>query len=63
MAALAGEPGHELDDYPALKAWFDAIAARPAVQRGVEVLAERRKPIRTDEEREVLFGATQYQRR
>jgi len=55
--------GIELDDYPTLKAWFDGIAARPAVQRGVEVLAALRKPIRTDEEREVLFGATQYQRR
>ena len=46
-----------------LKGWFDEIAARPAVQRGVEVLAALRKPIRTDQEREVLFGATQYQRR
>ena len=55
--------GIELDDYPSLKAWFDGIAARPAVQRGVEVLAALRKPIRTDAEREVLFGATQYQRR
>ena len=55
--------GIELDDYPSLKAWFDGIAARPAVQRGVEVLAGLRKAIRTDEEREVLFGATQYQRR
>jgi len=55
--------GIELDDYPTLKAWFDGIAARPAVQRGVEVLAALRKPIRTDQEREVLFGATQYQRR
>jgi len=55
--------GIELDDYPTLKAWFDGIAARPAVQRGVEVLAALRKPIRTDAEREVLFGATQYQRR
>ena len=55
--------GIELDDYPSLKAWFDGIAARPAVQRGVEVLAALRKPIRTDAECEVLFGATQYQRR
>ena len=55
--------GIELDDYPALKSWFEGIADRPAVQRGVEVLAGLRKPIRTDEEREVLFGATQYQRR
>ncbi|WP_293221981.1 glutathione binding-like protein [Ottowia sp.] len=49
-------------DYPALKAWFDRIAARPAVQRGVQVLADRRKATRSAAEREVLFGATQYQR-
>ena len=55
--------GIDWTDYPHLKGWFDEIAARPAVQRGVEVLAALRKPIRTDAEREVLFGATQYQRR
>ena len=55
--------GIELDDHPALKAWFEGIAARPAVQRGVEVLAHLRNPVRTDKEREMLFGAAQYQRR
>ncbi|MEN7531319.1 MULTISPECIES: glutathione binding-like protein [unclassified Cupriavidus] len=55
--------GVELSDYPHLKRWFDEIAARPAVQRGVEVLAKERKPLHTDREREILFGATQYQRR
>jgi GST-like protein len=55
--------GIEIDDYPHLKTWFDGIAARPAVQRGVEVLASLRKPFRSDAEREVLFGATQYERR
>jgi len=50
-------------DFPSLKAWFDGIAARPAVQRGVAVLAGLRKPLRSDKEREVLFGAQQYQRR
>ena len=54
--------GIDWADYPALKAWFDRIAARPAVQRGVAVLADRRRAQRTDAEREVLFGATQYQR-
>ena len=47
---------------PHLKGWFDDIAARPAVQRGVEVLAGLRKPLRDDKAREILFGATQYQR-
>jgi GST-like protein len=55
--------GIVLEEFPALKAWFDDIAARPAVQRGVQVLAHLRNPVRTEKEREVLFGATQYQRR
>jgi len=54
--------GIVLDEYPHLKAWFERIAARPAVQRGVKVLAEFRKPIRDEKEREILFGATQYAR-
>jgi GSH-dependent disulfide-bond oxidoreductase len=49
-------------DYPHLKGWFDEISARPAVQRGVEVLAHLRKPLTDDKAREVLFGAHQYQR-
>jgi len=35
--------GVQMSDYPAVKKWFDAIAARPAVQRGVQVLADLRK--------------------
>src|SRR3954469_1586412 len=55
--------GIDWNDFPHLKGWFDEIAARPAVQRGVEVLADLRKNLRGDKEREVLFGALQYQRR
>jgi GST-like protein len=55
--------GIVLEDYPHLKAWFDGIAARPAVQRGVQVMAELRKPVRDAKEREILFGKTQYERR
>ena len=55
--------GIDWADFPHLKHWFDRVAARPAVQRGVEVLASLRKPFRTDAEREVLFGKTQYERR
>jgi GSH-dependent disulfide-bond oxidoreductase len=51
------------DDYPHLKGWFDEIAARPAVKRGVEVLADRRKPLVDDKARETLFGKSQYQPR
>lgn len=47
-------------DYPYLKEWFDKVAERPAVKRGVEVLADLRKPITGEKEREILFGKTQY---
>lgn len=36
--------GVQMSDYPAVQKWFDAIAARPAVQRGIQVLADLRKP-------------------
>jgi GSH-dependent disulfide-bond oxidoreductase len=52
--------GIELAEYPNVKRWHEAIAARPAVVRGVEVLASARKPLMDDKAREVLFGATQY---
>jgi GST-like protein len=56
--------GINLDDYPNVKRWFDAIAARPAVQRGCEVLSERqRKGAMSDAERENLFGNTQFKAR
>ncbi len=50
-------------DYPHLKKWFDEISVRPAVMRGVQVLADLRKPLVDDKAREMMFGATQYQKR
>ncbi len=55
--------GVDLADYPNVKRWFDTIAERPAVQRGVTVLADRRKPLVDEQARQNLFGATQYERR
>ncbi len=55
--------GIDWDDYPHLKGWFDEIAARPAVQKGVTVLADLRKPLVDNQARDVLFGAQQYQKR
>lgn len=52
--------GIELDAFPNVKRWHEEIAARPAVVRGVEVLASARKPLMDDKAKEVLFGATQY---
>lgn len=55
--------GIELGDYPALKRWFELIAQRPTVQRGLQVLADLRRPITGDKERDILFGQSQYKRR
>ncbi len=56
--------GQDLNDFPQLKKWFEAIEARPAVQRAVQVLADaRRTGELSDEERENMFGSAQYARR
>ncbi len=55
--------GVDLADYPGVRRWFDTIAARPAVQRGVQVLADRRRPLMDDKARHNLFGAAQYEKR
>jgi GSH-dependent disulfide-bond oxidoreductase len=55
--------GIDWDEHPHLKGWFDEIGARPAVQRGVDVLAGLRKPLSDDKARAVLFGKEQYKAR
>lgn len=55
--------GVEMTDHPHLKGWFDEIARRPAVQRGVEVLAGVRRPLTDDKAREALFGQRQREQR
>jgi len=52
--------GIELSEFPNVLKWHESIAARPAVVRGVEVLADLRVPLVDDKAREILFGATQY---
>ncbi len=52
--------GIDLADYPAVARWFDAIAARSAVQAGVAVLSEhQRQGVISDAERDILFGNKQ----
>jgi GST-like protein len=57
--------GIDWKEFPKVKAWFDRINARLAVERALKVLAE----VNTSpagqydaKAREVLFGATQYQK-
>ncbi len=55
--------GIDWADFPHAKRWFDEISERPAVQRGVAVLADARKPLADERSKEILFGATQYAKR
>jgi GSH-dependent disulfide-bond oxidoreductase len=62
VAALKAQP-EQLDTRPNLKRWIDAISARPAVQKGMAVMAgEPQKPL-TEEERAILYGSKQHERR
>lgn len=56
--------GVEREQYPNFMRWFAAIEARPAVQRGVQVLAEHQSTGTLSEEaRRNMFGDAQYARR
>ena len=55
--------GIDLAEFPNVKDWFEAIGNRPAVQRGITVLADLRKPDLDQAAREILFGKTQYAKR
>ena len=53
--------GQKLEDFPHLKRWFEAIRARPAVERAYAKAKEinpNAGGIRTAEERAILFGQT-----
>jgi len=57
--------GIDWSEFPKVKSWFDAIHARPAVQRALKVLAEVQTTPAGQYDaraREILFGATQYQK-
>lgn len=56
--------GIDMTAFPNVSRWHAAMQERPGVQRGLDVMKEqqRRKPM-TDEEKEVLFGKKQFEKR
>src|SRR4051812_6691739 len=60
----ADRRGIKLSDYPHAQRWFDAINARPAVVRAVQVLSDVNNTApHDDKSRDILFGKTQFARR
>lgn len=58
--------GVNVSEYPNVKRWFDAINARPAVQRALQVLADQsaaNQAPHSDKSWEILFGNVQFQQR
>ena len=54
--------GVDMALYPNVQRWFEEILARPAVQRGLALLADERKAhdrVPTEAEREILYGSAQ----
>ena len=58
--------GQRWEDFPNVKRWFDDVSARPAVQKGMKLLINKRAKTRdvlNQEARDILFGQTEMARR
>lgn len=53
----------KLTSLPNLRRWLSAIKERPAVQRGLAVMADMPQQPLTEEERSILYGKKQFQPR
>jgi GST-like protein len=60
----ADRRGIDIPAYPHVERWFNAINARPAVARALQVLSEVNSTAPHDaKSRDILFGKTQFQQR
>ena len=58
--------GHNLTDYPNLARWLDVISSRPAVEKAMQVLADRRRDLTKgidEKTRRIMFGDEQFKKR
>jgi GSH-dependent disulfide-bond oxidoreductase len=56
--------GLELEEFPNVNRWFRAIRGRPAVEKGLSVMADQINRAPMDEKaKDILFGKTQFEKR
>jgi GSH-dependent disulfide-bond oxidoreductase len=53
----------QLEPLPNLRRWLAALGARPAVKRGLAVMADIPQAPLSDEERSILYGKKQFEKR
>jgi GST-like protein len=53
----------QLASLPNLRRWLGALGARPAVKRGLAVMADIPQAPLSEEERSILYGTKQFERR
>jgi GSH-dependent disulfide-bond oxidoreductase len=62
VAVLRQEP-KELEARPNLKRWIDTIGERSAVKKGMAVMADTPATPLTEEEKSILYGSKQFEKR
>jgi GST-like protein len=62
VVSVRREP-EQLETRQNLKRWLDAISERPAVKKGVAVMADLPQQPLTDEQRSILYGNKQFEKR
>jgi GST-like protein len=59
---IAEREPEQLEPLPHLRRWLAALGARPAVKRGLAVMADLPQQPLTEEERSILYGKKQFEK-
>lgn len=60
---IAQREPEQLESLPHLRRWLDALGSREAVKRGLAVMADTPQQALSDEERSILYGKKQFEKR